>query len=339
MLAARDQRYSYCQRPPSMACGSPRSTSRVRTLEIDGGLLHPHVGLAPEELQVRAFRAGLPGAHQIAHLLVRDEAHDLRLDVGLGETLPPARVARSPRRRLRASASTSASSPAMRACGAEPPRSCASVVMAIVQPSFSRPTMFSRGTRTSSKNTSLNQATPVISTSGRIVMPGLFMSTSRKREAPVLGRLEVGPHDQDAPVGEAGVAGPDLLARDVEDVAVELGAGAASRQVGAGVRLGESLAPDVVAGEDAAAGSGASAPRCRDGSASGRPDRGRRRCRSSAARRRACTPRRRGTARAASRRGRRTRAASGGPPSRPRELPLPAIVRMPPSPSGSSGLR
>ena len=33
---------------------------RLRTLEIDGGRLHPHVGLAPEQLQVGAFRAGMP---------------------------------------------------------------------------------------------------------------------------------------------------------------------------------------------------------------------------------------------------------------------------------------
>jgi hypothetical protein len=58
-------------------------------------------------------------------------------------------------------------------------RSCASVVMAIDQPR-SAPTMRARGTCTSSKNTSLNQATPVISTSGRMVMPGDVMSTSRK---------------------------------------------------------------------------------------------------------------------------------------------------------------
>ena len=73
----------------------------------------------------------------------------------------------------------SVSSAAMRECGAEPARSCESVVIAIVQPSFSPPIMFDFGMRTSSKKTSLNHATPVISTSGRIVMPGVFMSTSR----------------------------------------------------------------------------------------------------------------------------------------------------------------
>src|SRR5206468_5983920 len=63
-------------------------------------------------------------------------------------------------------------------------------------------------------------------------------------------RLEVGARDEDAPVGEAGVAGPDLLSRHEEDVAAELGAGAAGGEVRAGVRLGEALAPDLLAGQD-----------------------------------------------------------------------------------------
>src|SRR5262249_47575740 len=66
----------------------------------------------------------------------------------------------------------------------------------------------------------------------------------------VLRRFRIRPHDEDAPVGEAGEAGPDLLAGDVEDVAAQLRAGAARRQVGARVRLGESLAPDLLARED-----------------------------------------------------------------------------------------
>src|SRR5439155_959655 len=60
-----------------------------------------------------------------------------------------------------------------------PTRSNWSVVIATCQPSFSRPTRFAFGTRTSSKNTSLNSASPVICTSGRTVIPGLRMSTSR----------------------------------------------------------------------------------------------------------------------------------------------------------------
>ena len=71
-------------------------------------------------------------------------------------------------------------------------------------------------------------------------------------EPAVLGRLEIGAHHEDAPVGEACVARPDLLSGHVEHVAAELGARAASGQVGAGVRLREPLAPHLLAGQDPA---------------------------------------------------------------------------------------
>src|SRR5262249_31848522 len=45
---------------------------------------------------------------------------------------------------------------------------------------------------------------------------------------------------------------PDLLTGHVERVAAQLGAGPARREIRAGVRLREALAPDLVAGEDAA---------------------------------------------------------------------------------------
>src|SRR5439155_19612769 len=62
-------------------------------------------------------------------------------------------------------------------------------------------------------------------------------------EPAVFGRLEVGARNQDAPLGEACVAGPDLLPRHVEDVTVQLGAGAAGGEVRARIRLREALAP------------------------------------------------------------------------------------------------
>ena len=57
------------------------------------------------------------------------------------------------------------------------------------QPRSISPTTMARGTRTFSKNTSLNQATPVISTSGRIVIPGVFMSRSRNVRPLCLGAV------------------------------------------------------------------------------------------------------------------------------------------------------
>src|SRR4029077_11725352 len=59
------------------------------------------------------------------------------------------------------------------------PRSCASVVLATTHPLFRSPTSWSSGTYTSSRNTSLNSASPVSCTSGRTSMPGDCMSTTR----------------------------------------------------------------------------------------------------------------------------------------------------------------
>ena len=57
----------------------------------------------------------------------------------------------------------------------------------------------------------------------------------------------VGAGEQDAPVGGHRPAGPHLLAGDHPPVAVAHGPGAQAGEVGAGVGLGEELAPDVVA--------------------------------------------------------------------------------------------
>ena len=55
-------------------------------------------------------------------------------------------------------------------------RSLANVVRASRQPSFTVPTTISSGTNTPSRKTSLNNAWPVISRSGRIKIPGELMS-------------------------------------------------------------------------------------------------------------------------------------------------------------------
>jgi len=59
-------------------------------------------------------------------------------------------------------------------------RSAFSSALATRQPSCSAPTRCSTGTRTSSKNSSANVGYPVIDRIGRMVMPGVRMSTSRK---------------------------------------------------------------------------------------------------------------------------------------------------------------
>ncbi len=59
-------------------------------------------------------------------------------------------------------------------------RSWPSRYLATVQPLFSSKTRFSTGTLTSSKKISLTSWPPSIRISGRTVMPGVFMSISRK---------------------------------------------------------------------------------------------------------------------------------------------------------------
>src|SRR5262249_42927307 len=61
----------------------------------------------------------------------------------------------------------------------------------------------------------------------------------------VLRRLRLGATEQEAPVGDVGVAGPDLLPVDDQRVALALRARAERSQIGACPRLGESLAPEL----------------------------------------------------------------------------------------------
>src|SRR5262245_57361420 len=65
----------------------------VRAMELDREVLETLVGLAPDELQVRALGARLPLPHHLGHLLVDEEADDLRLDEALREALAPAAIA------------------------------------------------------------------------------------------------------------------------------------------------------------------------------------------------------------------------------------------------------
>ena len=60
------------------------------------------------------------------------------------------------------------------------PRSWASAARTSGQPPFTGPMVFASGTRTSSRNSSLNSERPLSWTSGRHVIPGLRMSTARQ---------------------------------------------------------------------------------------------------------------------------------------------------------------
>ena len=71
----------------------------------------------------------------------------------------------------------------------------------------------------------------------------------------MLRRGGIGAHDQLAPVRRPAVAGPHLLPVDDVVIAVETRRRSAGGQVGSGVRLRETLAPDLLGAEDLPAGS------------------------------------------------------------------------------------
>ena len=68
-----------------------------------------------------------------------------------------------------------------RATPAMPERSCASRNLAQVQPLFSSSMRFATGTFTFSNKTSFTSCSPPSVMIGRTVMPGVFMSISRKQ--------------------------------------------------------------------------------------------------------------------------------------------------------------
>ena len=157
-----------------------------------------------------------------------------------------------------------------------PMRSWPSRYLATVQPLPSSCTRFSTGTFTSSKKTSLTSWPPSIRMIGRTVMPGVFMSISRK-EMPSwrLSRLGVGAHQAEDPVGVVGERGPDLLAGDHVVVAL-----AAPRASSARPGPSPSPAPSSPGTRSprrrrSAAGSAASARRCRSARARARTCAGR----------------------------------------------------------------
>ena len=125
-----------------------------------------------------------------------------------------------------------------------------SVVSATFQPLPTPPTTFSSGIRASSMKSSLNSASPVICRSGRTWTSACSMSIRKYVRPLCLARVRVGAGDEHAPLGVLGARRPDLLAGDDPVVAVADGAGLERGEVRAGLRLGEALTPDLLAGED-----------------------------------------------------------------------------------------
>ena len=78
----------------------------------------------------------------------------------------------------------------------------------------------------------------------------LLHGAEQVRDALVLRGVRVGAGQHEDVVGEAGLGGPDLLAVDDPLVAVQLGLGLEPGEVGAGIGLGEALAPGDLPAED-----------------------------------------------------------------------------------------
>ena len=81
--------------------------------------------------------------------------------------------------------------------------------------------------------------------------PGLVHRDRERRQALVLRHVGISAREQEAPVGDVGVAGPDLVTVDHELVAVAHRGRAQRREVGAGVGLAEALAPPVASADQA----------------------------------------------------------------------------------------
>ena len=94
---------------------------------------------------------------------------------------------------------------------------------------------------------------------------GLVHRHRERGDALVLRHVGIGAGEQQAPVGDVGVAGPDLVPVDDVLVAVAHRARAQRREVGAGVGFAEALAPAVAPADQRRAGSGRRSRRCRAG--------------------------------------------------------------------------
>ena len=216
---------SRCRRPAARP-GRATSSAQGRQRLVDVG---------PHPLAQRPLGPGLAALLRRRQPAVGEQPQHLRLDRDLREPLADQRVLASPSARPPARSSATCT----RACSANasPARSCISVVIATRQPLSTPPTTFSTGIRASSMNSSLNSASPVIWTSGRISTPVLLHVHQEVGEPAVLGRVRVRAREQHAPLGVMGERRPHLLAGHDVRVAVQHRAGLQRRQVRARLRL------------------------------------------------------------------------------------------------------
>ena len=172
-----------------------------------------------------------------------------------------------PRSAASASSRSSSARNRMGLVAASSPRSCPSSVMATGQPSPGAPTTRSAGVRAPVKNTSLKSLSPVSALIGLISMPGWSSGQSRN-EIPRWPRAR----------GSVRASRKIQLARCATEVQTfcpsitqsppsSVGPGRQRREVRARPGLGETLAPPVLAGQDARQEPAPSAPACPTGAA------------------------------------------------------------------------
>ena len=243
---------------PALDVVGARQTGRVAhgqpgpAEHLHGEVAHAHLGVVVGELEDRAADAGVAEAGRPGHVALGHRP--LRLELGRDDRQLPLHVRRRPTPRScgrpRRGRPTRRNEPSSSLTNAVP-RSKLNVTMATRQPSFSSPTRFSTGMRTSSRNISLKSLAPASVFIGRMSMPGVSIGMTIQLMPRCLGALGVGADQQLAVVGDLRVRRPDLLAGDDVVVAVAHRLRAQRREVRAGARLGEALAPHVVAPEDA----------------------------------------------------------------------------------------
>ena len=101
-----------------------------------------------------------------------------------------------------------------------PVRSKSRVDIAAYHPRFTSPMTFSLGTRTLSRNISLNRWWPVRSVIPRTSTPGSLHVDEEIGDAAVLGGVGVRTGEEVTPVRHVGAAGPYLLPSNHEVVAI-----------------------------------------------------------------------------------------------------------------------
>src|SRR6266849_3608732 len=229
---------------------------RPRPEHLHRQLLEALVGLAAEHFLDRGLDPRLPRAEKARQAPVADQAEQLHLDVRLREPLAVPRVGeRPPGGGMRArSAEQALEAPPDRALEGEGP----------YRPAFVREDAH-RDLPAGAGRTHhhLGRHAHVLEEDLRELrvagdLPQGAHADARaphvdqeEADAMVLRRLGLGAAEEEAPVGDVGVAGPHLLAVHDEAVAAALAARAQRAQVRAGAGLGEALAPEILAREQA----------------------------------------------------------------------------------------